>query len=178
VTLFEHGAVRLREGPLGEEQVGVRELGPDALDAALRRLAAADLGEVRRLPKGVEGEWVERCKLEISLPGEPPRSFAFGRYDPLPLPLGEVLRVVDDLAAGLSARPPSELPPGYRPRRGDLLRRIDGAVYRVSGYTADGKGVELTGMDQPLTLYVPRDALRQEFVELLPRPTGPLGPPR
>jgi hypothetical protein len=133
---------------------------------------------VRRLPRGVEGEWVERCTLDLALPGRPARRFAFGRYDPLPLPLGQVLRVVDDLAAGLSPRPATELPPGYRPRRGDLLRRIDGAVYRVAGYTADGKGVELTGVDQPLTLYVPRDALRQEFVELLPRPAGPLGPPR
>jgi len=92
------------------------------------------------------------------------------------MPLGQVLIVVDSLVAGLSARPPTELPAGYRPRRGDLLRRIDGAVYRVVGATSDGKSIELRGIDQPLTLYVPRDALRQEFVELLPPYKGPLGP--
>lgn len=177
VTLFDRGAVRLREGPLGEEQVGVRELGPAELDAALRRLRSADLSEVRHLPKGVEGEWVERCRLELALPDTPSRTFAFGRYDSLPLPLSEVLRVLDDLTFGLSARPPVELPAGYRARRGDLLRRIDGAVYQVVGATADGKGLELRGMTQPLTIYIPRDALRQEFIELLPPPTGPLGPP-
>jgi hypothetical protein len=177
VTLFDHGTVRLREGPPGKEEVGLRELGPDELTALVRRLAEIDLAEVVRLPKGVEGEWVERCRLDLALPDRPRRRFEFGRYDSLPLPLGQVLRVTDDLAAGLSARPPSQLPAGYRPQRGDLLRRVDGAVYRVVGLTTDGKAVELTGMDQPLTLYVQRDALRQEFVELLPPYRGPLGPP-
>jgi hypothetical protein len=37
--------------------------------------------------------------------------------------------------------------------------------------------VELTGLDQPLTLYVLREELRREFVEYLGRGSGRL-PPR
>ncbi len=177
VTLFERGTVRLVEGAPGKELSALRELGPDELDAFVRRLAQVDLSEVRRLSKGVEGEWVERCKLELALPGKPPRDFDFGRYDTLPLALAQLLRIADDLTTGLTVRVAAELPAGYRPQRGDLLRRADGFVYRVAGFTMDNKAVELTGLDQPLTLYVLREELRREFVEYLGRGSGRL-PPR
>jgi hypothetical protein len=177
VTLFERGTVRLVEGAPGKELSALRELGPDELDAFVRRLALVDLSEVRRLSKGVEGEWVERCRLELALTGKPPRSFDFGRYDTLPLALARLLRIADDLTTGLSVRVAAELPAGYRPKRGDLLRRADGFVYRVAGFTVDNKAVELTGLDQPLTLYVLREELRREFVEYLGRGSSRI-PPR
>lgn len=177
VTLFERGTVRLVEGAPGKELSALRELGPDELDAFVRRLALVDLSEVRRLSKGVEGEWVERCKLELALSGKPPRSFDFGRYDTLPLALAQLLRIAEDLTKDLVVRVAAELPPGYRPQRGDLLRRADGFVYRVAGFTVDNKAVELIGLDQPLTLYVLREELRREFVEYLGRGSGRL-PPR
>ncbi|HEX5761118.1 MAG TPA: hypothetical protein VF121_18170, partial [Thermoanaerobaculia bacterium] len=177
VTLFERGTVRLVEGAPGKELSALRELGPDELDAFLRRFAEVDLSEVGRLSKGVEGEWVERCRFELALPSAPPRSFAFGRYDTLPLALARVLRIADELAAGLEVRPPAELPAGYRPQRGDLLRRADGHVYRVAGFTVDGRALELRGLHQPLTLYVLREELRREFVEYLGRGSSRL-PPR
>jgi hypothetical protein len=170
VTLFGNGTVRLREGPRGKETLGLAELGKSELDAFLRRLADEDLSEVDQLDRGMTGDWVERCDLELALPGRGARSFRFGRYDTLPLNLSRVLRVVDDLGAKVvELRAAEHLPEGYEPRGGDVLRRIDGQLFEVIADTTDHKALELWGVDQPLTVYVPRDQLRNEFVALVSR---------
>lgn len=172
VTLFGNGTVRLREGlkEHKEQGLGLAELNPDELAGALARLVEEDLSEVRRLPSGVEGTWVESCLLELALPGVPERSFRFGRYDTLPLPLSRVLRVVEDLAAEVQdLHGSTELPPDYQPLPGDVLRRVDGQLFEIYAYTTDNRGVELWGVDQPITLYVPVTELRREFVALLTR---------
>ena len=174
VTLFGNGTVRLREGLRGkEEAMGLAELDAQELAGALARLAGEDLSEVRRLPSGVEGTWVERCILELALPDVPSRSFRFGRYDTLPLPLSRVLRVVEDLAAEVKdLHGPTELPAGYLPEPGDVLRRADGQLFEIYAFTTDNKGLELWGVDQPLTLYVPVTEVRREFVALVSRRGG------
>jgi hypothetical protein len=170
VTLFANGTVRLREGESGKEAMGLAELDPDALHGALARLAAENLGEIDQLPRGVDGEWVERCELRLALAGRPDRSFRFGRYDALPLPLSRVLRVVEDCAGkvgGVQKR--EQLPEGYDPHPGDVLKRNDGQLFEVIAFTADNKGVELLGVDQPLTLYVLRVEMGREFESLVRR---------
>jgi hypothetical protein len=57
---------------------------------------------------------------------------------------------------------------GYEPKLGDVLKRIDGELYRVRGFTADKKAIELQGVTTPLTVFIARDALRREFVALQP----------
>ncbi|HTQ81341.1 MAG TPA: hypothetical protein VMM92_15185, partial [Thermoanaerobaculia bacterium] len=110
------------------------------------------------------------CELDLALPGRPPRTFRFGRYDTLPLPLSRVLRVVEDLAAKVGdLRAKEHLPEGYDPHPGDVLKRVDGEAYEVVSFTADGKGVELWGVDQPLTLYVLKVEMAREFVALVSR---------
>lgn len=170
VTLFANGTVRRREGARGRELMALAELGPDELAAFLRRMAEEDLSEVGTLDRGVEGDWVERCDLGLALPGRPFRSFRYGRYDTLPLPLSRLLRVIEDVAAKVVEPGAAErLPEGYEPRSGDVLRRLDGQLYEVIAETSDHKGIELWGVDQPFTLYVPRDKLRDEFVALVSR---------
>ncbi|HEX2253498.1 MAG TPA: hypothetical protein VHQ65_09545, partial [Thermoanaerobaculia bacterium] len=66
------------------------------------------------------------------------------------------------------------LPPGYRPRIGDVLRRLDGVLFRVVRPTVeleeDGpSGWELQGVQQPLALYIGEGDVAQEFVELVSR---------
>jgi hypothetical protein len=41
--------------------------------------------------------------------------------------------------------------------------------FEVIGETADGRGVELIGLEQALTLYLLKEALPTQFVELLER---------
>jgi hypothetical protein len=170
VTLFGNGTVRVREGERGKEAMGLAELRPEELSGALARLAQENLSEIDRLPGGVEGEWVERCELALALAGRPVRSFRFGRYDTLPLPLSRVLRVVEDVAAKVGdVKGKEHLPEGYDPHPGDVLKRTDGQLFEVVSFTADDKGVELWGVDQPLTLYVLRVEMAREFVALVSR---------
>lgn len=170
VTLFGNGTVRLKDGERGKERMGLAELGPDEMDGALRRLAAEDLSETDEQARGPEGDWIERCELKLALPGKPARSFRYGRYDSLSLPLSRVLRVVSDLAAKVQVMEGAEhLPEGYEPRVGDVLKRVDGQLFEVFEFTTDKKGVECHGVDEPVTLYVLREELRKEFTALVSR---------
>jgi len=177
VTLFANGTVRVREGEPGKEWMGLGELSPAELDGAVNRLRDEDLSEVRRLPHGVEGQWIERCTLVLhrpAPPNHPEEIFHFGRYDTLPLALSRVVRVVEDLAARVPDRQGEEqLPADYEPRRGDVLKRVDGNLYRVHGIGDDKKGLELEGVAQPLTIYIRVDQLRLEFVALVSREAEP-----
>lgn len=171
VTLFGNGTVRLRDGPPGKEWMGLAELGPDELEGVLRRLSEEDLEDSVRLAPGVQGDWVEKCMLALELTGKRPRVIHFGRYDSLPLSLSRVVRVAEDLAAKVHDLKGSErLPQDYEARPGDILKRTDGQLFRVVGFTSDKKGVELEGVDEPLALYVLREEMRREFVALVSRP--------
>ena len=171
LTLFANGTVRLREGPAGEEELKLGELAPDELAAYRERLRAEDLSEVAPDRSGPSGDWIEACSLTLSPDGEEPAPvFRFGRFDRLPLALSRVLAVAEDLAAEVSAVAEEDrLPDGYRPRRGDVLRRADGALFEVVGPTADRRGVELRGVDMPLTVYIVTTDLQREFVALVSR---------
>ncbi|HLX08206.1 MAG TPA: hypothetical protein VKY89_10140 [Thermoanaerobaculia bacterium] len=170
VTLFGNGTIRLRDGPLGKEWMGLAELGPDELQGTLRRLAAEDLSDASHAPQGVVGDWVEKCDLVLELPGQKRQKFFFGHYDTLPLALHNVQRIAEELAARVAVlRDAVQLPERYEPRLGDVLKRTDGTRFRVVEFTSDRKGVELDGLDQPLHLLVLREQMRMEFVALVSR---------
>jgi hypothetical protein len=176
LTLFANGTLRLKAGRPGEEGMSLAELGPDELEDALALLAEIDFDETDPATTGPDGEWVERCLLELELPGRATVERRFKRFDSLPLALARALAVVDGLASGIEEprggpgdRGPARLPVGYEPEPGDLLRHADGTLYEVITFTADGEGVELQGVDQPLTLYLSRGRLGDEIVELVGR---------
>ncbi len=198
VTLFANGTVRLRQGPLGKEAMHLGELGPDELAATLDQLRREDLSEVDPDPLTVEGDWVESCLLELDVPGAPNPDPAgdrgrpsmkspppvsrpgpdgrielrFGRFSSLPLALSRVVQVADRLAVVAGMELPPELPVGYKPVRGDILQRADGDHFQVVDFTSDGKGVELEGVDNPLTVYVAVDDIARTFVSLVKHATG------
>lgn len=170
VTLFANGTVRLVEGAPGEEEMDLGELDPVALDGALARLAEEDLSEAPAEYHGVDGEWVERCALELPLKeGRGPASFRFSRYASLPLELSRVVALAEELVAVAAGERGAGLPRDYVPRAGDVLRREDGARFKVVGFTSDDRGVELEGLDVPLTVYLAPDALGDVFVEVVSR---------
>jgi hypothetical protein len=166
VTLFANGTVRVWDGLRTSPRMTLGELGPDELAAFVRRLRELDFSEVAPVA-GTEGEWVERCTLDLALPGAPARTYGFGRYDALPLALATAVHVAGELAT--KALPLDRLPVGYEPRPGDMLRRVDGVLFEVMRRTADGKGIELRGKEQPLVLYVRPEDLRAEFDALVSR---------
>lgn len=171
ITLFGNGTVRLREGLKESEVMTLGELAPDELEASLARLRAEDLSEAPASTLGiVGGPWVESCRYELSLPEVAARVFTFGRYDSLSLQLSRLLRVAEDLAGKVDPRSREKhLPAGYEPKPGDILVRVDGEEFRIVGETADKRGLELIGVRQPLTLYIPKGQLANEFVELVSR---------
>ena len=170
VTLFANGTIRLREGAEGEELMGLAEVGPSEYQAFIERLKGEDLSEVQRLPSGIDGQWIEKCMLAMTIPDQPSRIFHFGRYDTLPLPLSRVLTVVQDVAAKVTVLEGTKrLPDDYQPKLFDVLERVDGNQYRITGFSVDGKGVELQGVLQPVVVYMPIEQIRTEFRDLVSR---------
>ena len=170
VTLFANGTIRLREGLKASPTMALGELGRDELDAVLRRLAAVDLTETDTDVTGVGGEWVEKCRLQLDRPEDRERVFSFGRYDTRPPGVQRLVEIAEDLARQVPpASRAQHLPTGYVPQPGDVLRRVDGHLFRIIGETADKNGVELDGMDQPLRLFTPKGALGVDFDKLVAR---------
>ncbi|MBW8879107.1 MAG: hypothetical protein JF614_29550 [Acidobacteria bacterium] len=169
ITLFGNGTVRVRDGLIKHEWMGLAEMGPDELQGFLNRLAGEDLSESQSPEKGVEGNWVERCELRLQLPGKPLKTFHFGHYDPLGLNLSRVVHIAEELGEKVQlVKDADALPADYVPEIGDVLKRVgDGALFRIVAFTSDKKGIELQGIDLPLEVYIPKDQVRQQFTFLV-----------
>lgn len=168
VTLFANGTVRVRDGEPGRESTGLTELTVEELEGFVNRLGEIDLTREKPL-KGLEGDWIERCTLIVELTAGERREIKFSRYDSLSLNINNVLQIVGDIAAKVTYfGHREELPVGYEPQVGDVLKRWDGQHYRIRGFTADKKALELQGVRSPLTIYISRDNLRREFIAVVP----------
>ena len=169
VTLFANGTVRLISKHDEERSVQLTELTPDEVEAFLRRVREVDLSEEYPIGVTLQGDWVEQCQLYLDVdPEVEPARYRFGRYDSLSLGLSRVNRVADDLLQVVLERAPTVgLPYGYVPEPGDVLERVDGVLFEVIGLTGDKKGIELIGVEQPLTIYVLNEAVGQHFKALV-----------
>jgi hypothetical protein len=174
ITFFGNGTLRVREGLIDREWMGLAELGSDEREGFLNRLAGEDLSESRNPEKGVDGAWVETCDLRLQLPGKPVQTYRFGHYDPLSLNLSRVVHIAEELGAKVQVvKDVDELPAGYEPKPGDVLKRIgDGALFRIVAFTSDKRGLEMRGVDLPLEIYTPTDQVRQQFTSLVSRDRG------
>jgi len=167
LTLFGNGTLRLEEGETGGEEMTLSEIDLDSLDAYVRRLQAESLSDGLEPPNPVEGTWTEQCLLTLDVEEGPSGSVAFGAFDSLSLPLGRVVSIARELLALARARHQvTRLTEGYSPRVGDVLLHRDGGRYRVQGLTSDGRAVELDGIEQPLTIYLAVEAVRDQFIAI------------
>jgi hypothetical protein len=174
LTLFANGTLRHRYGPPDALIMMLLEIPPDEVEALTRRLAQEDLSETDRRTRTAGGDWIEVCTLTLRLPGQPEEILSYGSFDSRSLALSRVTAVTDELEARIRAESSrSKLPVGYLPRRGDVLLRFDGSRYRVVGYTQFKRGIEVIGLEQPMTLFVAIEELDKEFSELLSRRDGP-----
>ncbi len=170
VTLFANGTVRWREWRDEELSMRLAEIGRDEVAAFLHRIEDCHPETIRESPGGVSGSWMERCELALSLPEAPSKVLRYGRLDTHSLALADLLRIAEELAERAQRAPlASGLPADYTPRFGDLLLRVDEVEFEVVGRTADGKGIELRGKVQPLSMYLSLDELRRQFVQVLRR---------
>ena len=168
VTLFENGTLRLRQEQSEEERFELAELAPEDLQAFLNRIRDEDLSEVE--PGGypeMSGDLVEECEIVLSLDLDEPITYRYGSFDSLSLGLARLNGIVDDMSLYIDENAPTVgLPHDYRPQRGDILARTDGELFEIIGLTGDKKGVELLGVDQPLTLFIPLESIRETFISL------------
>ena len=169
-TLFANGTIRLREGDGSGQTMRLAELPYDVLRDYVNRLEEIDLTETRAgIPAG-ELEWIGHCEIEVGTGEGEPRVYRFGRFDSLSLALSRVNTIVEELVAEAEERvPKGHLPRDYLPRSGDILIRADGSRFKVIGYTSDKNGIELQGIDQPLTIYVQAEDMDEWFTELVSR---------
>jgi len=171
VTLFANGTLRVRSGPPGAEQLFLFESGAAEVTAWRHRLDEIDLseGESPNLP--IAGDWLERCELEVRQGERPPRTFRFGRFDTLTGGLFRVKMIAEELLAQAREKSaPAGLPHDYKPRPNDCLQRIGGGIFRLLGSTMDGKGLELEGIDVPLTILTTRQELPRLFAAVVACP--------
>lgn len=169
LTLFANGTIRLIAGLKGKETMRLGELDPGRLEGFRHRLDQVNLDGAQSMGSSMTGHWVEKCSLSL-LRKETVHRFRFSRYDTLPLAVEQLNLIAKDLAAQVPAEQGGRhLPVGYKPRIGDVLERVDGHRFEVVGFTSDGKGIELEGDTDPITLYLTTAALRERFVALVSR---------
>jgi hypothetical protein len=165
LTLFANGTVRLRERVAERQDMLLAELEKNELEGFVARLRDIDLSEADSLRSGITGEWISQCGLTLSLPDLPKIFFRYGRFDVLPHALETVRVVLGDLETLARTRAVhGELPKNYEPKPGDFVRRSDGELFEVISFTSDGRGVELNGINQPVTIYVALADFRSVFV--------------
>jgi hypothetical protein len=141
------------------------ELGDAELRAYINRLADIPFDDLALQAEGLEGDWVERCELLLDLPEEERQELSYGRFDTIPLGFRHVLLVVDDLLVVAQAeRLAGDRTRAFDPEIGDfLIRRRDSARFEVVGFSIEGTGVEIRGIDQPVTIYLLKDQLLTDF---------------
>ncbi|MDX1631246.1 MAG: hypothetical protein R3234_05260 [Thermoanaerobaculia bacterium] len=170
VTLFGNGTVRVWDGLEGEMEMELGELSPRERSAYLERLKELSFDEAHTFaaPRA-RGRWIQECRLTLKLEDGESREFAWGEMDSLPLSLSRLRRIAEEI--GQETRPAGyfDLPDDYEPKTGDVLERLDGERFEILGWTADKKGLELQGVDQPLVVYVRPEDLRDRFVALVSR---------
>lgn len=170
VTLFANGTIRLREGEKPEETMRLAELPLDVLRDYVNRLEEIDLSETDAGLPDTELRWIGRCEIEVGSGEGEPKVFQYGRLESTSLALSRVNGIVNELIVEAEERTPKgHLPRDYTPRAGDVLVRMDGSRFKVIAYTSDKKGIELQGIDQPLTIYVHVDDMDEWFIELVSR---------
>ena len=148
----------------------LRELGRSEVERLVGDLGEIDLSETGSSTDAPQGAWTERCLLTLSLPAREVRTLEFARLDTGTLSLDRLRRIVESLVdqARLGAVS-AEFPPGYKPAIGDVVERDDGLAFAIVAFTSDGRGVELSGTETPLTLYVQREDIPRSFRRLVRR---------
>ena len=170
ITLFKNGTLRLREGPWDDQQMYLAEIGPEAVRDNIRVLADAyAVASIDSLEEpvleGAHGPWSKRCELYLALPELEPFTYSYSSYAVVPLKVSRLVTIAEDLTVHILPQK-EELPAGYEPRPGDVLRTAEGLRFRVLRRTADEVGIELEGIGQPLLIYVGLFDLDKAFVAL------------
>ncbi|MDH3254757.1 MAG: hypothetical protein OEM62_07190 [Acidobacteriota bacterium] len=174
LTLFGNGTLRLRErdGADGVSELSLVELTEEELAAYVARLRTKPYDRrPESLRGGPSGEFVEQCRLEVDAGPDESMTYRFSRVESMSLDLSQLVRVAEELVEEVKLRRRGmRFPRGYEPSPGDVLLGRNGTRYRIERFTADGKGLEISGIDEPIVLYIETSAVIGEFLGLVEDP--------
>lgn len=176
ITLFGNGTLRLRQGLQEHPSMFLLELPPPDLEDLKIRMGRLDLEEAQAFGGTFEGEWVGQCLLEVSVGEGPSLRLSFHQFDILSIGVQRAVELGLELIDRVRLNSTDGgLPPGYAARIGDFLRHLDGRIFEVMGFTSEGRGIELHGVEDPMGLFVATQDLRRVFVALEEGPWGRRG---
>jgi hypothetical protein len=165
VTLFANGTLRRFEGEGATREMRLAELGPVEFEAFLARLGELRFDDLAPGSTGMGGDWVESCRLELALPYRDRLTFDYGPYDTVSLGLRHILLIFDDLLLEIErVGPDAPRVRGFEVKvRDRLIRRRDGEEFEVISFTLEGIGIELQGINQPVTIFVAKSEVQIDF---------------
>jgi hypothetical protein len=177
VTLFPDGMVvwHSRGGTAGERLVR-QQLFPEEMAVYLDALTASKIAALKEgdYGGGMEGPVMARWTLRVTPPGVPTRTYTGSGLQAVPLEVGTVLAIADDLRTALRDDKRQVDPFDARePRVGDILVEPNGDRWTVCGTDPDHGSLHFQGIDQPLTRYVKREDLKKVFKGYADLPGNP-----
>lgn len=183
LTLFLDGTIRLRVRDREGQEVRLGELAADPLARIYGNLRANQLSIGREekewlrssRDRGVAGEFLQECEVELHLPDLDEKTFLFSPMEITPLWLGQLRQLAEDLAERTEPLVRAGLPKDYQPRFGDLLRRRDGVIFRFVGMTSDKKAWMVEQVGQPVTTYYAVEDLPELFIAVVESRAGSSG---
>jgi len=165
-TLFKDGmAVYKARRPGVPELLLKQQLSSEELKVYLDAIGASGVFDLHeKVRPTMTGQLVQNWTLALSLPKRGERSFEGTAIQSVPLPVGKMLRIAQDLAEALLQKWRDTDPFQERvPVPGDVLESFENNLYAVVRFVAERDQYELRGVKQPLTSFIKTGELKLFF---------------
>jgi len=166
LTLFKDGMVVYKaRRPDTPELLLKRQLSAEEVKVYLDAIEASGVFDLHEeVRPTMTGQLVKSWTLALSLPKRGERSFEGMAIQSLPLPVGKMLRIAQDLTEALLQKWRDTDPFQERaPVPGDVLESFDGNAYAVARFVPEREQFELRGVNQPVTYFIKTNELKLFF---------------
>jgi hypothetical protein len=165
VTLFTDRTVVWKTAAGGKEEVRRKTLAPEELDFYCSYFARRELWEIPEdLRTGLTGEFAAQASITLVREDDTRKRVRFDDLSALSADAAALRSALEGLKAiftnplAPASRFTAEvLPPGTK------LKRFDGAIFRVVRLEREKGIVEIAGVSEPYSQFVPIDQLRFQF---------------
>lgn len=170
LTFFEHGLVVLHM-KAGDANLRKRMLLPEgALDEYLRMLTPEDAARMSRSEILTNGLSDDRGIIRVYREDASHEEVVFSNSRVLPVTIQQLRSTLDDLVRILAEDRGATNPlANYTPRIGDKLISEDLKLFEITALPQQGEIIELTGLQEPIRVYVGRDDIPSYFHAILGR---------
>ncbi|HET7452153.1 MAG TPA: hypothetical protein VFL12_05395 [Thermoanaerobaculia bacterium] len=167
LTLFADGVlVRKSTGTDGKTEMKKRKLSPAELDSYVAIFRAADADQAAGIfESGMGGDEVAHSVITVTRRSGHPWKIVFDTFAAVTPEAQRIRTAMEDLrdSFGKIRASPGDFPPD-KLLPGTILRRRDGAEFRIVRYDDRAGVVELKGLDEPYSQFYKLDSLAATFV--------------